>query len=68
LSRPHFPSIGHLCLSRVSSHRSHSFLRLQLQLDENTGTLQFLSDANALLNIGRRSPRADIASAGWKCL
>ena len=28
----------------------------------------FLSDANALLNIGRRSPRADIASAGWKCL
>jgi hypothetical protein len=29
---------------------------------------RFLSDANALLNIGRRSPRADIASAGWKCL
>src|SRR5258705_3573179 len=41
LSRPHFPSIGHLCFSRVSSHRRHSFLRLQLQLDENTGTLQF---------------------------
>jgi hypothetical protein len=31
-------------------------------------TRPFLSDANALLNIGRRSPRADIASAGWKCL
>ncbi len=41
LSRPHFPSIGHLCFSRVSSHRRHSFLRLQLQLNENTGTLQF---------------------------
>ena len=41
LSRPHFPSIGHLCFSRVSSHRRHSFLRLQLQLDENTGTPQF---------------------------
>ena len=41
LSRPHFPSIGHLCFSRVSSHRRHSFLRLQLQLDENTGALQF---------------------------
>jgi hypothetical protein len=30
LSRPHFPSIGHLCFSRVSSHRRHSFLRLQI--------------------------------------
>jgi hypothetical protein len=27
-----------------------------------------LPGSNALLNIGRRSPRADIASAGWKCL
>ena len=42
LSRPHFPSISHLCFSRVSSHRRHpSFLRFQLQLDEATGTLQF---------------------------
>src|SRR5260370_14518630 len=41
LSRPHFPSIGHLCFSRVTSHRRPSFLRLHLQLDENTGTLQF---------------------------
>jgi hypothetical protein len=23
LSRPHFPSIGHLCFSRASSHRRH---------------------------------------------
>jgi hypothetical protein len=28
----------------------------------------FLSDANALLSIGRRSPRAEVAGAGWKCL
>jgi len=27
-----------------------------------------LPDAIALLNMGRQSPRADIASAGWKCL
>ena len=27
-----------------------------------------LPDANALPSIGRRSPRADIASAGWKYL
>ena len=27
-----------------------------------------LPGSNALLNIGRRSPRTDIASAGWKCL
>jgi hypothetical protein len=27
-----------------------------------------LPGSNALLNIGRRSPCADIASAGWKCL
>jgi hypothetical protein len=27
-----------------------------------------LPDANALLNFGRQSPHADIASAGWKCL
>ena len=27
-----------------------------------------LPGSNALLNIGRRSPRADIASAGWKRL
>jgi hypothetical protein len=38
--------------------------------DDNRGARApaFLSDANALLNIGRRSPRADIARAGWKCL
>jgi hypothetical protein len=27
-----------------------------------------LPGSNALLYIGRRSPGADIASAGWKCL
>ncbi len=27
-----------------------------------------LPDANASLNIGRRSFRADVTSAGWKCL
>ena len=27
-----------------------------------------LSAANALLNVGRGSPRAAVAGAGWKCL
>ena len=33
-----------------------------------SGARPLLPDSNSLLNIGRRSPRTDIASAGWKWL
>ena len=34
----------------------------------STRARPLLPDENALLDIGRRSPRADSASAGWECL
>jgi hypothetical protein len=47
------------CLLTLYRQRSDSLFRASRPL---------LPGSNALLNIGRRSPRADIASAGWKCL
>jgi hypothetical protein len=47
------------CLLTLNRQRSGSLFRASRPL---------LPGSNALLNIGRRSPRADIASAGWKCL
>jgi hypothetical protein len=62
LSRPHFPSIGHLCFSGVSSHRRHSFLLLIL--DEPSAQAGCLRSALHLLGF-RRSKRA-VRSEKWQ--
>src|SRR4029453_5005284 len=49
---------------RWESHRALANQQISLSDPPRPG----LPNATALLNIGCRSPRADVTSAGWKCL
>jgi hypothetical protein len=49
--------------------RQHDARALANQQIPLSGAIRpLLPDALALLNMGCQSPRADVASAGWKCL
>jgi hypothetical protein len=58
---------SHASVERVTVHRDGDGRRTREAARTGSGK-PLLPDAKALLNIGRRSPRADIASVGWKCL